>query len=112
MEMQIERLEDGVMQIVLAGRLDIPGAQQIDLQFSAVTNGQKRIIVDVDEVSFLASMGIRTLILGAKAVKSKGGRMVLLNPGPEVEKVLVSSGTDTVIPIAHDLPSAIRAVTD
>jgi anti-anti-sigma regulatory factor len=43
-------------------------------------------------------------------MKSKGARMVLLNPQPEVEKVLISSGTDTVIPILHDLGQAIEAL--
>jgi len=111
MEMKVERLEDDVTRIVLVGRLDIQGAQQIDLQFSAVTNGPKRIVVDVEQVSFLASMGIRTLILGAKAVSSKGGRMVLLKPNTDVEKVLVGSGTDTVIPIFRDISSALAAMS-
>ena len=75
-----------------------------------MTNGQRRIIVDLEAVSFLSSMGIRTIILGAKAVKSKGGRMVLLNPASDVEKTLIVSGIDTVVPILHELPSALAAV--
>ena len=64
----------------------------------------------MEQVPFLASMGIRTLLIGAKIVKAKGGFMALLKPTPDVEKVLVSSGTNTVIPILHDLDAAIVTV--
>jgi anti-anti-sigma regulatory factor len=56
-------------------------------------------------------MGIRTLVMGAKAIRSRGGCMVLLKPTPDVKKVLVGSGIDTIIPILHDLESAINAVS-
>jgi hypothetical protein len=44
-------------------------------------------------------------------MKPKGGRMVILKPCLDVEKVLISSGTDTIIPIVHDLEAAISAVS-
>jgi anti-anti-sigma factor len=37
---------------------------------------------------------------------NKGGRMVLLNPQPNVEKVLEITGVSTVIPIVRDMQSA------
>ena len=110
MEMKTETINGDVTKIILTGRLDILGAQQIDLHFAAITGSQRKVIVDLEGVLFLASMGIRTLIMGAKSVKSKGGRIVLLKPTADVEKVLTGSGTDTVVPIMHDLESAIAAV--
>jgi anti-anti-sigma factor len=110
MEMTFNTAESGVMTIVLKGRMDIQGAMQIDLQFAAVTAAHKAVVVDMAEVTFLASMGLRTLIMGAKSMHSKFGRMVLLGPPPDVENVLVTSGTDTLIPIVHSLPDAERHV--
>jgi anti-sigma B factor antagonist len=110
MEMKTETINGDVTKIILTGRLDILGAQQIDLHFAAITGSQRKVIVDLEGVLFLASMGIRTLIMGAKSVKSKGGHIVLLKPTADVEKVLTGSGTDTVVPIMHDLESAIAAV--
>ena len=111
MELRIESLAGDVTKVNLIGRLDIAGAQKIDMQFSVLSGANRRLIVDLQEVSFLASMGIRTLIIGAKTVRSKGGRMVVLNPTADVEKVLVGSGTDTLVPILHDLPAAMAAVS-
>jgi anti-sigma B factor antagonist len=111
MEMTIETIDNGIARILLVGRLDIAGAQKVDLQFTLATATHRKVIVDLEHVAFLASMGLRTLIMGAKSMKSKQGRMVLLKPSPDVEKVLVDSGTATIIPIAHDLDAAIASVT-
>jgi anti-sigma B factor antagonist len=112
MELTTEKLANGVTKVNLSGRLDIIGAQQIDLQFSVVSGSQLKVIVDLEQVSFLASMGIRTILIGAKAVKAKGGRMVLLKPTPDVEKVLTTTAIDTLISIVHDLDAAIGVVSD
>ncbi|WPB85563.1 STAS domain-containing protein [Sediminicoccus rosea] len=106
MDISFEQLPSGVAVIRLKGRLDIMGAMKIDVQFSAVTAANRAVVVDLGGVEFLASMGLRTLIMGAKSMRSKSGRMVLYRPIPLVEEVLVTSGTTTLIPIAHDLAEA------
>jgi anti-sigma B factor antagonist len=111
MELVIETLPDGIKHAKLVGRLDIPGAMQIDLPFNVLVGNHPKIIIDLSQVSFMASMGIRSLIMGAKTVKSKGGRMVLLHPTPDVAKVLAETGTDTIVPIVQDLEAAIAAVS-
>ena len=110
MNIESENLNDDVRKIVLAGRFDIEGAQQIDLRFSGLTANQKAVVVDMAGVNFLASIGIRTLVLAAKAIAQRGGRMVLLNPDENVTKVLQMAGIDTLIPISRSLEEALAAV--
>jgi anti-anti-sigma factor len=57
-------------------------------------------------VDFLASIGIRLLTITAKSVASRGGKMVLLNPVPDVRQVLELTGMQSVIPIYSHLESA------
>ena len=102
MNLEIADLENGITQITLSGRLDVEGALKIDGEFNAIAERQKRVLVDLSSVTFIASLGIRTLITGAKATTNNGGKMVLLDPQPNVEKVLRTSRVDTVIPIVHD----------
>ncbi len=111
MEIQTQTIGDGITKLALSGRFDIMGAQQIDSEFKGMIANHAKIIIDMEKVPFLASMGIRTLIMGAKTMKSKGGKMVLFKPTSDVEAVLTDSGTDTIIPIAHDLNAAIAAVS-
>lgn len=110
MKMDVEQLSQGVVKVILEGRLDITGAGVIDLQFSAIAGSHRGVVVDMTNVSFLASIGIRTLLLGAKTVQRRGGTFVLLNPVDEVEKVLEVTGVTDLMPIFHDNDAALAAV--
>jgi hypothetical protein len=55
--MAVEPVVPGVVKVILDGRLDITGASVIDLQFSAIAGSHKGIVVDLANVSFLASIG-------------------------------------------------------
>lgn len=109
--MEIEEVAPGVVKANLFGRLDIGGSQEIDLPFNALVGSQRALIVDLSHVDFIASMGLRLLIIGGRTVAHKGGRMVLLAPPIAVEAVLISSGTDNVVPIWRRLEDAISAVS-
>jgi anti-anti-sigma factor len=107
MELSTDQLESGILGIKLSGRMDILGTQQIDLKFSALTSTSKgQILVDLSQVTFLASIGIRTLVSNARAQKLRGGTMVLYKPSSTVEEVLKTTGIDAIIPIAHDMNAA------
>lgn len=110
MHIETESLDGGILRINLAGRMDVQGAQEIDLKFTGHTANQRSVIVDLSGVSFLASIGIRTLLLAAKAVNQRGGKIVLLNPDENVTKVLEMAGIDTMIPINRSLDDARLAV--
>ena len=109
MNLDVVELENGITKVILSGRLDIEGALKIDNNFNALAEKKKKVLVDLSGVTFIASLGIRTLITGAKATANNGGKMVLLNPQPNVEGVLRTSRVDTVIPITHD-STTIEAV--
>ena len=109
MKMQTEQLGT-VTKASLNGKLDIAGAHAIDLPFNVLVGKSRAIVVDLSGVTFIASMGLRTLIMGAKAVASKGGKIVLLSPAEDVLKVLEDSGTTTIIAVHHDLAGAVAAV--
>ena len=108
MDITFEQLPSGAIVIVLKGRMDVTGAMKIDVQFAAVAAANRAVVVDLGAVEFLASMGLRTLIMAAKSMHTKKGRMALWRPQPMVEEVLVTSGTTTLIPLAHDMSAAER----
>jgi anti-sigma B factor antagonist len=110
MEMQVKELDGGITNVVLRGRLDTVGAGAIDLNFNVIAGAKRAIIVDLSEVDFLSSLGIRVLVMGAKAVKNKGGKLVLFSPGENVSSVLKTAGIDQLIPVMSDWPAAIMAV--
>ena len=88
---------NGVTQATLIGRMDIEGAQKIETPFQVLTRLRRALIVDLSQVSFMASMGLRTLMVGARNQSELGGKLVLASPLPNVEKVLKESGIGDII---------------
>ena len=110
MALATEELTGGVTKVILDGRLDIEGAAAIDLQMNVIAGSKKAVLVDLQKVSFLGSMGLRALLAPARAIKGRGGKVVLFGPNEMVEKVLKTSGIDTLIPVHHELESALAAL--
>ena len=110
MAIATEELTGGVTKVILDGRLDIEGAAAIDLQMNVIAGSKKAVLVDLQKVSFLGSMGLRALLAPARAIKGRGGKIVLFAPNEMVEKVLKTSGIDTLIPVHHELESALAAL--
>ena len=107
MEMAIESLEGDVTKVVFDGRFDIAGAQAVDLKMNVLAGSKKLVLLDMQKVSFLGSMGLRTIVTVVRTVKIRGGKIVVFGPGADVEKVLTMSGVNTLVPIHHDWQSAI-----
>jgi anti-sigma B factor antagonist len=107
MEIQYSELNNSIGLIKLSGKLDIVGAGQIETRFAGYCAGEKtRVVVDLSQVDFLASIGIRLFVLTAKSIASRDGRMVLLHPTPDVQQVLEITGIPSIIPIYSNLESA------
>ncbi len=112
MELQYSELDNGVRLIKLIGSLDMTGYTSVDLKFTSYCAGDNvRVLVDFSEVDFLASIGIRMLTMNAKSLLTRGGKLALMNPIPEVHKVLDLTGISPIIPIFTDLESATSALT-
>nr|WP_294524864.1 STAS domain-containing protein [uncultured Rhodopila sp.] len=110
MEMHFTTILQDTARVVLAGRLDTAGSAAIDLPFSAAAGSHRHILVDMSAVTFVASIGVRTLVLGAKTVQRRGGKLLLINPRPEVEQVLQTIGVADMLPIVHGEAEAIAAL--
>ena len=112
MWLETEELEGGVLKVSLGGRMDIAGTDAISVRlasFAATDN--RRVILDLSGVDFLASIGVRAILQNARAHHLRGGALVLLAPQPLVDEVLQAAGVPNVVPIVADLDSARAALT-
>ena len=110
MPIAMEEMPGGVTRVILDGRLDIEGAAGIDLQMNVIAGSRKLVLLDLQKVSFIGSMGLRALVAPAQVMRSRGSKMVIFGPNEMVEKVLKTSGIDTLIPVHHELQSALAAL--
>jgi anti-sigma B factor antagonist len=110
MDMSVDDLAGGISKVVLRGRFDTTGAVVVELPFNKLVTEKRKIIVDLSAVTFLASYGIRVLLVGAKIVNGKGGNLVILCPDNNVAKVLKTAGMDALIPIHQTEAAAMAAL--
>ena len=107
MQIESETLDNGIVKIMLNGRLDMMGNQDIEMKFTALTATEKAsVLVDMSEVEFIASIGIRTLISTAKAQANRGGKIVLCRLQPMVKDVFTTAGVDSIIDVFDDCDEA------
>jgi anti-anti-sigma factor len=112
MNISDEQLSGGIWRIKLDGRMDIAGAGSIDLRLTGMTAAPRTaLVLDLTQVSFLASMGIRSLMMTAKAVTRRGAKLALVCPDGDVRGVLATSGVDQLIPVFPILADAVSKVS-
>jgi len=94
--------------LIVSGRLDTPGVDEIEPRFTQAARGSgKHVLVDLHEVSFVSSMGVRMLISTARALHAAQRRMVLFAPQPLVREMLDTVALDQIIPVATDQTAAL-----
>jgi len=101
--------DDGITHVVLAGRLDTTGAEEIMETFAAAIESRPRsAIVELTDVDFMASRGIGLLVTSGQRLIRAGHKMVLLNPRGLVESVLRTSKVDRALALVFGLEEAVR----
>jgi anti-anti-sigma factor len=111
MEITVSEFGDAGKKIILVGKLDIAGAEKIELPLATLAGLKNNIVVDMVGVDFIASIGIRHLVLAAKAVARGSRKLVLLDPNPLVTEVLVTAGLNDFLPIVRSEGKALAALS-
>ena len=77
-----------------------------------IAGAAQGVLIDLSQVPFLGSMGIRSLLTSAQAMRRRGGALALLRPQTLVEDVLKMTGIPSLIPIFHDVEAARVALKE
>jgi len=111
MSISYDDIGENLRRIMISGRLDMPGTDSVASQLAELTAAPKKgVVVDLSAVKFLASIGIRALLISAKAVQQRGGKMVLVvSKGSTVVMSLEATGVDLLIPVFNNASDAERA---
>jgi anti-anti-sigma factor len=110
MQISTEQLDGGITRVELDGRMDIAGAAAIDMKMNLLAGSSKKLLIDMQKVTFLGSMGLSSIVFPSRAVLGRGGKVVLFGPNENVEAVLNTSGIVALLPVHHDLNAALAAL--
>ena len=98
-----EREQNGVRIFTLEGRVDSEGAVDLDLALqSAVSEGKYKLVLEMAEIRYINSAGLRTLVQLHKRLKRQGGSLTIVNPPDNVIRLFDLVGLDTIFDIHFD----------
>ena len=94
--------------LAIAGKLDThtsPEAQ--DRLTDIIDGGAKAVIVDLDRLEYISSVGFRVFLMAAKLLQADGGIFRLCGINGNVKEVFDISGFASVFDIHEDRASAL-----
>jgi len=79
--------------VVLKGELDMATAPELSQRLEEVAAaGLHTVRLDLSELEFMDSQGIKVLLQARETVQSQGGRLTVDSPQPLVARVLETTG--------------------
>ncbi len=105
------RQVDGVTVVDLAGRITL-GEGSVTLRDTVrdlLNRGQKKILLNLGDVTYIDSSGIGELVSGFTTVTNQGGQLKLLNLTKKVHDLLQITKLYTVFEVHNDETTAIRS---
>jgi len=103
-----EAQQGNVVILTLDGRLDYAGAPVLEACVNRqIDAGCRSILIDFLGISFLASMGIRALIIPTQTLSKLGGRIGVTGLGDSTRSVFETAGLSKVFPIYDSVSLAV-----
>ncbi len=95
----------------VAGRITLgEGSSALrDTVREMVSNGQKKVLLNLGDVSYIDSSGIGELVSGFTTVTNSGGQLKLLNLQKRVKDLLQITKLYTVFDVHDDEAAAVRS---
>ncbi len=104
----ITHLQDGSVSFALSGELDLSTLEQLETALDGNLDGMPElVVVDLRELAFLDSSGLRALLALHAGQRAVGGRLVLVRGPRRVHRVLELTRADEELEIVSD-PSEIE----
>lgn len=105
------RQVDGVAVVDMSGRITLGEGSVVlrDTIRDLVGKGQKKILLNLGDVTYIDSSGIGELVSAFTAVRREGGELKLLNLTKKVHDLLQITKLYTVFDIKDDEAAAIKA---
>ena len=92
----------------VSGRVDSSNYTELDAALkSSFDNGRHNLVVNLANVDYLSSAGLRSLVGGKRESKDKGGDLCISSPSARVNEVLDLAGLDTLFDIYDNDTAAV-----
>lgn len=105
------RQVDGVTVVDVSGRITLGEGSSVlrDTVRDLLNRGQKKILLNLGDVTYIDSSGIGELVSGYTTVTNQGGQLKLLNLTKKVHDLLQITKLYTVFEVHNEETAAVRS---
>jgi len=94
--------------ITVSGRVDSSTAPELEETLEdRMGEGRHNLVLDMSDVNYLSSAGLRTLVSALRACKKKGGDVRIAHPSERVAEVMALAGLDSLFTMYDDVTIAV-----
>lgn len=107
-----EKISGDICIISISGHMDNINAKDIEDKINEVIERDRpKIIINMAEVEYISSAGLRVLLAANKKQKLRNGVMEIVSTQPFIEKVFNVTGLDRVFALRPTEEEAIKCLT-
>lgn len=93
--------EDAETVVAISGELDMSNADQLaDSVTDELRKGPTRVVLDLADLTFCDSMGLRTFLLLSRSAAAQQTYLALRNPSPFFTRMMAITGVESALNIA------------
>lgn len=89
--------EGDAVLITVGGRIDSNTNLQFQEKIEEAFEQSKQVIVDMEEVVYISSAAIRSILIGQKSASAKDGKFIIKNVSSNIKKLLDSVGLTKIL---------------
>ena len=86
-------------ELLISGRLDTTTAPQLESRLKECSKNSKLLTLDLKDVEYISSAGLRVVLLAHKLMAGVGGKMAVRSPSAFCRQVFEATGMDGVLTI-------------
>ena len=106
-----DALDDERHVVAVRGEIDLFTAPELKQKLTdAIEGGKSRIVVDLTQTTFLDSTALGVLIGAVKRLRSRDGRLTIVNVDQNIAKTFEITGLDQIFSILGTREEAIAAL--
>jgi anti-sigma B factor antagonist len=110
MDISEDRKADAVI-LALSGKLDATTAKTFeDRILGVISGGTQRLVVDLSQLDYVSSSGLRVFIIAAKRLQTVDGKIVLCSMKDHVRQVFDLAGFSSMLSIYGSRDEAIKGL--
>jgi anti-sigma B factor antagonist len=96
--------------LILTGKLDTNTWPQLEGKIvPMIDSGETKFLIDCTHLDYISSAGLRVLLMAAKKLKNKSGKIVIASLKDHIKEVFDIAGFSTIFPITTTVDEGISS---